>query len=112
MKINLVDEIDINDENKADEQTKKEKYIWFWLLLLLLYFIAIKWIMTIIVEYKQGKTEVVIIQDLEKKIYLSLILTKDLLRAYVHNTIKIIILKNTIIHIKDQHLIIFVLQLI
>lgn len=36
IKINLVDEVDIDNEDKADKQIKKEQHIWFLLLLLVL----------------------------------------------------------------------------
>lgn len=36
MRIKLLDEGDMDDENKTDEQTKEKQYIWFLLLPLLL----------------------------------------------------------------------------
>ena len=35
MKINLANQVDVDNENQTDEQIKKEQYIWYLLLTLL-----------------------------------------------------------------------------
>lgn len=50
--INLIKNVDLDDENEDNEQTREKKHIWFSLLSLLPWFITIKLIMIITVECK------------------------------------------------------------
>ena len=67
--------------------------------------------MTITIKCKYKKDRVTVAQNWEKKTHPSPLLIKYLLKAYMHNITKIVILKNTIINIGNQHFVIFVLQL-